>query len=451
MKIIPFATFFALALAQGGFAQVVTLPNPAPAAGDNFGSWVAAVGEDRLLVAASGDDTSATDAGIAYLFSTNGTLVTTFTNPTPAVGDTFGIWVAPMGKDRVLVGAHLDDTGATDAGAAYLFNTNGTLLTTFTNPAPRVNGHFGFSVVAVGSDRVLIGAPNNGATVTCGAAYLFNTNGTLLNTFTNPTPFPSNGEDFGFTVAAMGGDKVLVGDPFSRPNVDFEGAAYLFNTNGTLLTTFTNLNPFGADLFGLSLVAVGNDRVLVGAPGKSSAYLYNTNGALLLTFPSPAGTGSDFGSWVETIGSDRVVISAHEYSFGASGGRVCLFNTNGTLLNTITNPTPAVRDMFGTSFAIVGNEKLLVGALNDDTDGTDAGSAYLINLPSVVLPTPVLKMVPLTPGSVTISWSPNNPGWILQEATYRPPLNWTNSPSSSTNPITVPAAASAKFYRLFKP
>ena len=49
------------------------------------------------------------------------------------------------------------------------------LLTTFTNPAPVIHAQFGYSVAAVGNDRVLIGAiggddeyPLNG-----GAGYLF--------------------------------------------------------------------------------------------------------------------------------------------------------------------------------------------------------------------------------------------------------------------------------------
>ncbi len=98
-----------------------------------------------MLIGAHQDDTGATDAGAAYLFSTNGTLLTTFTNPTPASADYFGISVAAVGSDRVLIGAYRDDTGATDAGAAYLFSTNGTLLTTFTNPTPASGDYFGFS------------------------------------------------------------------------------------------------------------------------------------------------------------------------------------------------------------------------------------------------------------------------------------------------------------------
>src|SRR2546423_1347554 len=57
-----------------------------------------------------------------YLFSTSGTLLTTFTNPTPGPGDRFGVSVAAVGSDRVLIGAYEDDTGVPSAGVAYLFS-----------------------------------------------------------------------------------------------------------------------------------------------------------------------------------------------------------------------------------------------------------------------------------------------------------------------------------------
>ena len=75
-----------------------------------------------MLIGAHGDDNGMTDVGAAYLFSTNGTLLASFTNPTPAVNDQFGFSVAALGNDRVLIGALQNDTGATDAGAAYLFS-----------------------------------------------------------------------------------------------------------------------------------------------------------------------------------------------------------------------------------------------------------------------------------------------------------------------------------------
>lgn len=45
---------------------------------------------------------------------------------------------------------------------------------------------------------------------------------------------------------------------------------------------------------------------------------------------------------------------------------------------TIVNPTPAVSDFFGNSVSISG-DKILIGAVNDDTGATDSGSAYLFD------------------------------------------------------------------------
>ena len=64
---------------------------------------------------------------------------------------------------------------------------------------------------------------------------------------------------------------------------------------------------------------------------------------------------------------------------------------------------------------------------------------------------PTLTIVPATPGNATISWTPNTPGFVLQQTSLLSPSNWTNSPSGATNPIVVPATLPTRFYRLFKP
>jgi hypothetical protein len=50
-----------------------------------------------------------------------------------------------------------------------------------------------------------------------------------------------------------------------------------------------------------------------------------------------------------------------------------------------------------------------------------------------------------------VSWTPDTPGFVLQESVSLAPSAWTNSISGSTNPIVVPATVPTKFYRLFKP
>jgi hypothetical protein len=74
-------------------------------------------------------------------------------------------------------------------------------------------------------------------------------------------------------------------------------------------------------------------------------------------------------------------------------------------------------------------------------------------LPAAVQVTnaPRLTIVPAAPGQGTISWTPNAPGVVLQETWSLSPANWTNSPSGSANPVTVPALPPARFYRLSKP
>jgi len=162
-------------------------------------------------------------------------------------------------------------------GLVLAQNPDARLLKTFTNPTAAPFGLFGGSVAGIGSDRVLIGAEG------AAEAYLFSSGGTLLTTFTDPT---SSGLGFGSAVAAMGDERVLIGDynysASHQGQLRQLGRAYLFATNGTLLTTFTNPNPSAVQAFGLSVAAVGSDQVIIGsvwkdtgAPDAGAAYLFD--------------------------------------------------------------------------------------------------------------------------------------------------------------------------------
>src|SRR5207244_4574928 len=90
-----------------------------------------------------------TEAGAVYVFDrASGNLLVTIENPTPDPGDQCGSAVAIAGEN-VLVGAELDDAGALDTGAAYLFDGGtGALLQTFPDPAQGAFRHFGFVLAA---------------------------------------------------------------------------------------------------------------------------------------------------------------------------------------------------------------------------------------------------------------------------------------------------------------
>src|SRR5262249_25140729 len=144
-----------------------------------FGSSVAVSG--NLVVVGT------RDAGAAYLFdATSGALLRTFTNPLRASTDPSA---AVYGNFGVL-GARLDNAGAKAARAAgVVAATGGTLLRSFSSAARAAGDRFGCSV-AVSGNLVVVGARDDDTGAeNAGAAYLFDaTSGALLRTFTNPTP-----------------------------------------------------------------------------------------------------------------------------------------------------------------------------------------------------------------------------------------------------------------------
>jgi hypothetical protein len=79
------------------------------------------------------------------------------------------------------------------------------------------------------------------------------------------------------------------------------------------------------------------------------------------------------------------------------------------------------------------------------------GGFWVLPIAVQVPSAPTLTIALGVPGQARISWTPNTPGFVLQETWRLAPANWTNSPSGATNPIVVPATWPMKFYRLCKP
>jgi hypothetical protein len=435
---------------------LTTINNPTPAADDLFGGSVAALGTDGVLVGAEG-------AAEAYLFNLNGALLTSFPIPDPAAGG-FGAALTGVGNDQVLIGAYNYTAGTPLAqlGRAYLFRSNGVLLTTFTNPAPATTQAFGWSVAAMNTNLVIISgfANVNKPAPYSGSVYLFNTNGAMQSIFTNPTPAYDGG--FGAAVAAVAGDRALVGAPYNNTGAPGAGSAYLFSTNGTLMATFTNPIPAAGDNFGTSVAGVGNDRVLIsaidygGSKGTGgAAYLFSTNGSLVTTFTNPTPAAGDYFGWsVSAVGNSRVLIGAYQDGIGAfQAGVAYLFTTNGALLNTFTNPTPANQDWFAWSVAGVGRDHVVIGGVWDSTGATRAGSAYLY-----ALPYPSLSIA-RSNAIVSVSWATAETGLVPQQteslgstAAWRDSTNFV-SVNGPTNTLqqTVANGPVARFYRLRRP
>jgi hypothetical protein len=191
-------------------------------------------------------------------------LLNAFTNPAPAKSDFFGFPVVALGSDRVFIGAWAADAGATNAGVAYLFSTNGTLLTTFTNPAPASDYFFGFSIAVLGADRILIGALRDRSGVgEQGVVYMYDTNGVLLSSFTNPNA-ANNSDNFGTSMAVIDESHVIIGAYLDDKHAQDEGAAYL-------LFIATAVRPL------LSLRLTATNTVVLSWPSPSTGFTLQQN------------------------------------------------------------------------------------------------------------------------------------------------------------------------------
>ena len=348
---------------------------PAPLAGlqpsASLGDSVA-VDAGYTVIGAPFDDVGGRDSGIVKVFdSTTGALLFLLINPGAPDGDSFGISVAISGT-RVVVGAMYDDTGAKDAGSAYVYDLSGSTPTvpiaTLNNPRPAVDDRFGNSV-GISDTRVVVGAyqDDTGATDT-GGAYVYDlSSGTPtvpVATLKNPTHAATN--LFGWSVA-ISGTQVVVGAFLDSTGATWAGSVYVYDlTSATPTTPAVTLNnpaPGVNDWFGYS-VAISGTRVVVGA-------LYDDLGA-------------------------------------TDAGGVYVFDLSSALptvpVTTLNNPGPTASTNFGYSVAVSGT-RVVVGAPSEIIGGTGAGSAYVYDLGSGTPTVPMVMLNNPTPAEGTTSAS----------------------------------------------
>jgi hypothetical protein len=265
-------------------------------------------------------------------------------------------------------------------------------LLAITNPvALAYNSWFAISLAGFGSDRFALGECY---TASGGVVHLYRTDGTHLATVANPAATWAWDDRFGYSVAGVGSDGFVVGAPADDLMYGDAGVAYLYRGDGALGLTITNADWARSALFGTAVAGLPSGRFVVGAPEDSSypggkalggggrAYLYETNGSWLLTItnptPSSGEDGDEFGSAVAAVGTNAFVVGApRDDQGGTDSGVAHLFRADGTWILTVTNPTPASADHFGCAVAGVGPDRFVVGADLDNQGGTDAGVAHL--------------------------------------------------------------------------
>jgi hypothetical protein len=443
---------------------------------DNFGSSVAMI-VDRLVVGASSESSNASNqadnsllyAGAAYVFARDGgtwSQEAYVKASNPGAYDQFGSAVA-MSGDTLVVAAAGEDSSATgvdgnqssnsagSSGAVYVFTRSNDIWTQQAYiKASNTEANDGFgSSLALEGDTLVVGAAGEDSSASgvdgnqaddsasaAGAVYVFTRSGGIWSQQAYIKASNPEEDDLFGSAVALHGNTLAVGAHYESSDATGvngdqgnnsairSGAAYIFTRSGTTWSQQAYIkasNTGEDDNFGHSL-ALSQDILVVGATGESSnatgvngsqtndlasnsgaAYVFTRNGTTwsqqAYLKASNAQGGDQFG-WAVALDGDSLAVSSYGEASNASGangdqtndltpysGAVYLFLRSGVEWSQHVYLKASNRDIldrFGGSLAIWG-DALIVGASDEDGNATsvngndsdnsasNAGAAYV--------------------------------------------------------------------------
>ncbi|MEE4271710.1 MAG: GEVED domain-containing protein [Thermoanaerobaculales bacterium] len=383
---------------------------------DTFGISVS-ISHDRLLVGASRNDTTATDAGAAYLFARNAGGADSWGHVQRieasdiADSDFFGYAVA-LDRLTAVIGATQDDDFGSYSGSVYVFAGCGGSSVEWTETAKTVASdgfadHQYAKDVAFDGDIAVVGAKyDDDLGSAAGAAYVLMRNlGGPDNWGELKKIYASDGypdQYFGQRVA-MSRDVVVIGTYQDDEIGDNSGAVYVYERNhggadnwGQVAKLTASDGVAGA-WFGYS-VAFDGDTIVVGAvydtggigTNAGAAYVFARNHGGANTWGEVTKlTASDGWSWdmfgfAVAISGDTIAVGAGRETTGSaieSGAAYVFARNQGGADNwgeiaKLKASDAATNDYFGTALDL-SNDTLLVGSSSDDDAGFSSGSAYV--------------------------------------------------------------------------
>ncbi len=315
--------------------------NSAGANSDIYGNKVDIEG-DKIIVGAVGDNHGPLQAaGSAFLYEWDGTnwIETHFTASDMDDVDRFGTDVAVSG-DRVVVGAHYEDTNGENSGSIYVYTNNaGTWTEEKIITSDGQSNHFFGKTLDMVGDRIVataIGDDENGAF--SGSVYIFDWDGTAwIETKITPADGAA-GDWFGSDVSLnIDGDRLVASSEY-----DFAGSAYVFDYDGTTWNEIVKLEPTGGvdfDRFGGN-VNVNEDNVIIGATstgdngtGSGAVYVYKWDGvqwdeSKIITSDGEASDG--FGSGVAVLDTIYIAGQQGDDDGGFNSGAIYFIDCCGT-------------------------------------------------------------------------------------------------------------------------
>jgi len=320
-------------------------------------------------------------------------------------GDFFGQSVS-INSDGTyaIIGANREDSGAFDAGSAYIFTRSGSTWTEqqqITASDAESTDLFGDAVAISGDGSyVIVGAPfEDTVGSAAGSAYIFTRSG---STWTQQQKIQSSDiqadDRFGDSVSiSSDGSYAIIG---ARQENSKRGAAYIFTRSGSTWTQQAKLTASDAqanDEFSWSVsmssdgsyAIVGALREDTGGTDAGAAYIFTRSGSTWTQqqkiLSSDIETGDRFGISV-SINSDgtyAIVGAYFEATGGSNTGSAYIFTRSGstwTQQQKIQASDAAAGDRFGQTVSINGDATYLIASAQYEvSEGTDTGAAYIFS------------------------------------------------------------------------
>ncbi len=263
------------------------------------------------------------------------------------------------------------------------------------------NDTFGNSV-SINGDYIVVGSPKEDVPDEddAGHSYLFKKqdNGAITQIAMLEANDPQSNDNFGNSIS-IDGDYIVVGAYKDVEAGDRVGCSYLFKRNSDDEDDVTQIAKFFADdkevgdSFGES-VFISGDYIAIGAPGEDtteddagSVYIFKRNSDDNITqiakIQADDANASDYFGISVSINGDYISVGAlNNDDNGSNSGSAYLFKRNSDDDDNVTQIAKFIADdadsgdLFGGSIAIDG-DYIIVGAQSENTTATDAGTAYL--------------------------------------------------------------------------